>query len=121
MARFPTKAEDAKLLQSSIALNCVIVVQRSNEDILNEYVEEGRDTENLPQDLVSEAHELSWMCQFFQNEGCAVRRLEARLYYNRAQEIVWEIMNFMEELEKDKLAPLPQDDEPGKKVQVLTF
>ncbi len=118
MARFPTKAEDAKLLQ----LNCVIVVQRSNEDIINEYVEEGKDTDNLPQDLVSEAHELSWICEFFQKEGCAVRWLEARLYYNRAQEIVWEIMKFMEELEKDKLAPRPLDDtEPGKIKQILTF
>ncbi len=117
MAGFPCNVEDAKLLQ----LNCVIVVQRSNEDIINEYVEEGRDIDNLPQDLVSEAHELSWICEFFQREGCAVRWLEARLYYNRAQEIVWEIMKFMKELEKDKLAPLPQDDKPGKIKQVLTF
>ncbi len=95
-------------------------MERSNEDIINEYVEEGRDTDNLPQDLVSEAHELSWICEFFQKKGCAVRRLEARLYYNREQEIVWEVMKFMEELEKDKLAPRPLDDtEPGKKAQVL--
>ncbi len=96
-------------------------MERSNEDIISEYVEEGKDTDNLPQDLVSEAHELSWICEFLQKEGCTFRRLEARLYYNRAQEIVWEVMRYMEELEKDKLAPLPQDDtEPGKKVQVLT-